>query len=121
MPRKTEEQTEINNKIGRRLHEMRLVQGMSRQQVADKVSVTHQQLHKYENGANRISAARLYELAEVFKKPVEFFFEKKEGEIPDEHRRLCIEVSRNLMKIKSAKTRLAISKLVTSLVRGEGE
>ena len=39
--------------------------GLTQQQLADLIGVTYQQAHKYERGINRVSAGRLFEVAQV--------------------------------------------------------
>ena len=52
---------------------------MSQTHIAEALGLTFQQLQKYEKGANRISASRLYQLSLIFGVPVESFFEDLEG------------------------------------------
>ncbi len=52
---------------------------MSQSAVAEKLGLTFQQLQKYERGHNRISASRLYELAQLFDVPVGYFYEEIES------------------------------------------
>ena len=47
---------------------------MSQQKLSDALGVTFQQLQKYENGSNRISASRLYQLSRLLGVPISFFF-----------------------------------------------
>ena len=47
----------------------------SMQQLAGKLGVSVQQVQKYESGANRISAGRLYEAARVMRVPFAYFVE----------------------------------------------
>ena len=61
--------------VGTRIRERRVMLGLSQQQLAQMIGVTYQQAHKYERGLNRISAGRLYEIAQVLKVPVSWFFE----------------------------------------------
>ena len=61
MPRKSN--SELDTYIGARLHMRRLMLGMSQEALGEKLSVTFQQIQKYEKGTNRVSASRLYELA----------------------------------------------------------
>ncbi len=61
--------------VGRRARERRTLEGMSQTAVAEKLGLTFQQLQKYERGHNRISASRLYELAQIFDVPVAYFYE----------------------------------------------
>ena len=49
--------------------------GLSQTDLAEAVGITFQQVQKYENGKNRISAGRLWQIAKVFKVPVEYFFQ----------------------------------------------
>ncbi len=57
--------------------------GMTQQQLGDKVGIKFQQIQKYETGANRISASRLWDIAAVMEVPVSFFFEGLDGQAPD--------------------------------------
>ena len=65
--------------VGRRARERRTLEGMSQSAVAAKLGLTFQQLQKYERGHNRISASRLYELAQLFDVPVAYFYEEIEA------------------------------------------
>ena len=62
--------------VGSRLRMRRTLMGMSQEKVADLLGLTVQQLQKYEKGANRVSASRLYELSQILGVPPEFFFEE---------------------------------------------
>lgn len=61
--------------IGVRLRLRRVLLGMSQTDLGDRVGLTFQQVQKYERGANRISASRLYEFAKILDVPVWFFFD----------------------------------------------
>jgi len=56
---------------------------MTQQQVGDRVGIKFQQVQKYETGANRVSASRLWDIAAVLEVPVSFFFEGLEGQAVD--------------------------------------
>jgi transcriptional regulator with XRE-family HTH domain len=62
--------------VGVRLRDGRTVLGMSQGKLGDAIGVAFQQVQKYESGANRISASRLYELSRVLEVPVTYFFEE---------------------------------------------
>ncbi len=49
--------------------------GITQQQLGEAFGLSFQQVQKYENGANRISASKLYELCQILHVPVSFFFE----------------------------------------------
>ena len=52
---------------------------MTQQQLAEKVGIKFQQIQKYETGMNRISASRLWDIAEALAVPVAYFFEGMNG------------------------------------------
>ena len=52
---------------------------MTQQQLAQAVGIRFQQIQKYESGANRISASRLWDLARALEMPVSFFFDGLES------------------------------------------
>ncbi len=66
---------EIDRHLGKRLRQRRRSLGLTQQQIAEAVGVRFQQIQKYECGANRISAARLWLLAKALEAPVGAFFE----------------------------------------------
>ncbi len=65
----------IDIHVGARLRMRRVLQGMSQENLGEKLDLTFQQVQKYEKGANRVSASRLYQIGEILKVPVEFFFD----------------------------------------------
>lgn len=65
---------DIDIQIGNILRAARRAQGLSQQDLAEKINRTFQQLQKYERGVNRISASVLYELAVILNIPYEIFF-----------------------------------------------
>ena len=60
--------------VGARIRMQRMVCGMSQTDLDQSVGVTFQQVQKYENGANRVSASRLQQIANVLKVAPDFFF-----------------------------------------------
>ena len=67
--------TDIDLHLGKRLRRRRRLLGLTQQQLANSVGIRFQQIQKYECGANRISAARLWELAEALQTPVSYFYD----------------------------------------------
>lgn len=61
--------------VGKRVRHRRWLVGMTQQQLAEKVGIKFQQIQKYETGANRISASRLWDISEAMDVPISFFFE----------------------------------------------
>lgn len=72
--------------VGRRLRALRKERGYSQQTLASAVGLTFQQAQKYERGANRISASKLYAFAALLKVSVNTFFvglpEQDEPDVP---------------------------------------
>ena len=69
--------------VGKRIRHRRWLVGMTQQQLAERVGIKFQQIQKYETGANRVSASRLWDIADALEVPVSFFFEGLEGEGAD--------------------------------------
>jgi transcriptional regulator with XRE-family HTH domain len=61
--------------VGKRIRHRRWMSGTTQQQLAEKVGIKFQQIQKYETGMNRVSASRLWDIANVLNVPVSFFFE----------------------------------------------
>lgn len=61
--------------VGKRVRHRRWLVGMTQQQLAGQVGIKFQQIQKYETGANRVSASRLWDIAGALEVPVSFFFE----------------------------------------------
>ena len=60
--------------VGSAIRKLRRDAGMTQQQLAEMVGIKFQQIQKYETGANRVSASRLWEIARALEVPVERFF-----------------------------------------------
>ncbi len=67
--------TPVDVQVGIRVRTRRLELDMSQAVLAEACKITFQQIQKYENGANRISASRLWQFAAVMNVPVDYFFE----------------------------------------------
>src|SRR3954466_4115884 len=60
--------------IGRKIRTLRLERGLSQSGLAEGIGLTFQQVQKYEKGANRVSAGRLQQIADILHVPVMFFY-----------------------------------------------
>jgi len=65
----------IDQHVGERIKARRLEQCMSLRTLGEQLGVKWQQVQKYEDAQNRISASKLYMVAETLNTPVEWFFE----------------------------------------------
>ncbi|WP_306252590.1 helix-turn-helix domain-containing protein [Parvularcula sp. IMCC14364] len=69
----------IDLHVGQRLRQRRCLLGLTQQRLAASVGIKFQQIQKYESGANRVSASRLWALANALETPVSYFFEDLPG------------------------------------------
>jgi transcriptional regulator with XRE-family HTH domain len=131
-PRKKGKANSIDEYVGTQLRQRRSLLGLSQERLAEKVGITFQQIQKYENGANRISASRLFEFSKVLDIPVNFFFDNygldsmptgmAEGdqavfEGPEDimKRKETLELIRVYYSIENPKLRKDLFKLVKSM------
>jgi transcriptional regulator with XRE-family HTH domain len=135
MPRHVAHPTDQH--VGTKLRARRTKLGMSQSTLAEALGLTFQQVQKYEKGANRISASRLQQIAQILHMPVEYFFEG----LPHERgvRRTAddaasvqyvadylatadgLQLTKAFMQIPSAKLRRAIVNLVEQLANSEDQ
>lgn len=64
----------LDEKLGKRLREIRLMKGISQKTLAQRVGITFQQVQKYESGQNRMSASRLFTIAQRLNVPLDAFY-----------------------------------------------
>jgi transcriptional regulator with XRE-family HTH domain len=107
--------------------------GMSQEKLGEELGLTFQQVQKYERGANRIGASRLYEISRVLDVPIAFFYDNRDpvrapalpagfAEEPAEafdtdplHRRETIELVEAYFAIDDATVRRRLLDLARSL------
>jgi len=118
----------IDVHVGARVRIRRKVMRMSQEKLGDQLGVTFQQVQKYERGANRIGASRLWKLSEVLEVPVASFYEGLEGrnsdEVKSDKSALVYEfinstdgvsLAKAILKIKNKAVRRQILELARSL------
>jgi transcriptional regulator with XRE-family HTH domain len=109
----------VDQHVGARILERRLVLGLSLQQLASLIGVTYQQVHKYEKGANRITAGRLFDISQALQVHVAWFFEGFAGDTPipeaSPKLRLSMELARNFAAISNEKHKEAIGHFARAL------
>ncbi|MBO0334214.1 helix-turn-helix domain-containing protein [Sneathiella sp. CAU 1612] len=115
----------VDDHVGERIRERRTMMGLTQEHLAKALDISYQQVQKYETGANRVSAGRLYEIAKRLEVDVAYFFENLEPSttsIPLEHggkNRSTIELVRNYSEIDEPAVRSAVSGLIKSLAGKE--
>jgi transcriptional regulator with XRE-family HTH domain len=117
-PRRGRSTAAIDDHVGARIRERRIMLGLTQQQLAEMIGVTYQQAHKYERGINRVSAGRLYEIARVLNAPIIYFYDGVGEEAPRPaapHQRMLLEIARNFSEIQNEKHQEAVSQLARAL------
>ncbi|MGO1120392.1 helix-turn-helix domain-containing protein [Rhodovibrionaceae bacterium A322] len=119
MPKDADSSVAIERHVGQRIRHRRTQLGLTQQQLAEKVGVTYQQAHKYEKGINRISAGRLFQLAQALAVEVGYFYEGLENTpgTHDEHQRMSLDLSRNFAQIKHDRSRDALAHLCRAMAQ----
>lgn len=117
----------VDQHVGERVRHRRTLLGLTQEQLAAALDISYQQIQKYETGANRVSAGRLYEIAQELDTDVSFFFDGLEPgsealQMPHGGRnRTTIELVRNFSEIGDPMVRNAVSSLVRSLNDNRGD
>lgn len=65
----------IDIHVGQRVRQRRTLLGLSQEKLGDALDLTFQQVQKYERGANRIGASRLFDISRILDVPISYFFE----------------------------------------------
>ena len=73
MVQKTHNPVDVH--VGSRMRMRRMLIGMSQEKLGNELGLTFQQVQKYEKGANRIGASRLYHISKILDVNISFFFE----------------------------------------------
>ncbi len=111
----------VDEHVGERIRQRRTTLGFTQEQLSAALEISYQQVQKYETGANRVSAGRLFEIAGHLSVDVGYFFdgldpEARQGPLPHGGRdRVTIELVRNFSSIEGADVRHAVSALVKTL------
>lgn len=113
--------SEIDSLIGDRIRRRRILMGLTQDQLGDALGISYQQVQKYETGANRVSAGRLYLIAQRLNVSAGWFFDpvgadKVESDLDEiGPPRLLMEFVRNFARIKDDKVKTALVTLVRSM------
>jgi transcriptional regulator with XRE-family HTH domain len=118
---------DVDHYVSLRIRQRRIMLGLTQQQMAELIGVTYQQAHKYETGINRISAGRLFQIAQALGVDISYFFEDIDPEkrsrpkasemLPQQ--RMLLELARNFAAITSRKHQDALCNLARVLASSE--
>ena len=107
----------VDRRIGARLKQTRMIADKSQTELGQHLGVSFQQVQKYENGTNRISAATLARIAEFLSVPVTQFFD--DPAVPSaaaKASRESIAIMAEIDGIANRKTRSLVVRMVRSMV-----
>ena len=111
----------VDDYVGERIRIRRTEMGLTQEELARQLQISYQQVQKYETGANRISAGRLYEIATELNVDVAHFFEGFQAGRTSEqmphggHNRAAIDLVRNFQDIKDESLRSAVTNLLKAM------
>lgn len=130
MPKK--QANPIDAQVGNRVRLRRMLIGMSQEKLGEALSLTFQQVQKYEKGVNRIGAGRLFQVARILGVPITYFYEDvssvgagfaEDAASPPVIEFLAsadgLQLSLAFMRIKEPKVRKRVLDLVKSLADDE--
>src|SRR6516225_6904276 len=106
-PKRGRSTAAVDDHVGARIRERRIMLGLTQQQLAEMIGVTYQQAHKYERGINRALSA-----------PISYFYEGIGQEGPRQvtpHQRMLLEIARNFAEIRNERHQEAVSQLARAL------
>jgi transcriptional regulator with XRE-family HTH domain len=112
--------------VGAKMRERRVMLGLTQAQLAERIGVTWQQGHKYETGLNRLSAGRLYQVAQALGVEVGYFFEGLEqprpAGLPPPQRQL-LELARHFVGLprRQQEALCTFARALAGEVAGDGE
>lgn len=113
---------EVEKQVGHAIRSLRKMRGLTRKELANILEVSHQQIAKYENAQNRITAGKLFKLANTFNVSLDYFFGNNSNIIYNTQSiakdRDQLEVAKNYMNILSYKKREAV-RLLTRILAEE--
>lgn len=123
----------IDIHVGGRIRLRRMMNGLSQERLGEQMGLTFQQIQKYEKGANRVGASRLFQLAKVLEVPISYFFDDLETDSSDNgqvgfaepksqdfvleflNSREGLELNRAFVKIQDPQVRRRVIDLIRSL------
>jgi len=107
---------DVDRHVSRRIRERRILLGMTQQDLANRIGLTYQQVHKYETGINRISAGILSRIAKALRVEVGYFYQGL-GE-PDElagRPRAILSLMQDFTNLTNPRQRQALLRLSRAL------
>ena len=117
----------VDRHVGARIRLRRTLLGLSQAALGERIGITYQQVQKYENGRDRVSAGRLWQTAHALEVPTSYFFDEYPGEkkiaTPTDGRDDigALTMMRAFMGIKSRQQRQALVALARAMAKAHND
>ena len=119
----------VDRHFGARIRLRRTLLGLSQSALGERIGgIAYQQVQKYENGRDRMSASRLWLAADALEVPISFFFDDYRGDEkatsppPDGRTDLdTLAMMRSFVGIKSRRQRQALVALARAVAKAQNE
>ena len=117
--------SEVDRLVGDRIRRRRILMGLTQDQLGESLGISYQQIQKYETGANRVSAGRLYLIAARLDVSPGWFFDPVKSDASSDDfdelgsSRLLMEFVRSFARIKDERLKTVLVSLVRAMVDEE--
>ncbi len=110
--------SDFDRDIGQKIKILRLAKGLTIRELATKMAISYQQIHKYETAKNRIPASRLIKIANILNTPINYFYKDYQTTPSSNTNYVAIlNLLENLSNIKDTEQRQALSKLIKTMAK----
>jgi len=119
----SEARADVDRRVAEGIRHYRLARGLSQTQLAERMGISLQQVHKYETARNRIGAARLTQVVAILDIEIDWLF--GHAAAPRERRpagasRECLELIRTFQRVPEGRRRAAFLALLRSMGEHDG-
>lgn len=117
--------SEVDRLVGDRIRRRRILMGLTQDQLGETLGISYQQIQKYETGANRVSAGRLYLIGECLEVAPGWFFDPVKSDASSDDfnelgsSRLLMEFVRSFARIEDERVRSLLVSLVKAMADGD--
>ncbi len=116
--------SEVDRLVGDRIRRRRILMGLTQDQLGETLGISYQQIQKYETGANRVSAGRLYLIGACLEVSPGWFFDPVKSDASSDDfnelgsSRLLMEFVRSFARIEDERVKSLLVSLVKAMAEG---
>lgn len=113
--------SDVDRLVGDRIRRRRILMGLTQDQLGESLGISYQQIQKYETGANRVSAGRLYLIATRLEVSPGWFFDPVKSDASSDDfeelgsSRLLMEFVRSFARINDERLKTVLVSLVRAM------